>query len=46
MIDEPGIVKGGSWNSSGTELFNGSIEKIDGVDPRVGFRYFMEIIEE
>ncbi|MFN0215281.1 MAG: SUMF1/EgtB/PvdO family nonheme iron enzyme [Saprospiraceae bacterium] len=46
MIAEPGKAKGGSWQD---DFFYGqitSVKKYDGPSPAVGFRVFMEVIEE
>ncbi len=46
MVQEPGIVKGGSWNHlpyKGSLTYN---TKYAGPDPAVGLRVFMEVIEE
>lgn len=46
MIDEPGIAKGGSWFSTGYYLRIQSQEKYDKPLSTIGFRVFMEVIEE
>lgn len=47
MIDEKGIVKGGSWRDGPEFLKIESYHKYDGKpQAHIGFRYFMEIIEK
>lgn len=46
MVAEPGIAKGGSWNSTGYYLRINSQESYAGPSAKVGFRVFMEVIEE
>ncbi len=46
MVDEPGIAMGGSWNHPPKESTITSINKYENSDPSVGFRIFMEVIEE
>ncbi len=46
MVSESGISKGGSWKSIITALDIEAQEKYDGPSAQVGFRYFMEIMEE
>ena len=46
MIDERGKAMGGSWNHTAEESTVTSINLYEGSDPAVGFRLFMEVIEE
>lgn len=47
MVEEKGIAKGGSWKDNAEHLKINSILKYDGKpQPYVGFRYFVEILEE
>ena len=46
MVAEPGISKGGSWNSPGPYIQIETSEKYSKNNPMTGFRYVMEIIEE
>lgn len=46
MINEEGKAMGGSWNHPAEECTIKSINPYDGSDVSVGFRVFMEIIEE
>ncbi|MEL6250487.1 MAG: SUMF1/EgtB/PvdO family nonheme iron enzyme [Bacteroidota bacterium] len=46
MIDTPGIAKGGSWNSTGYYLRIKSQEIYEEPSAQVGFRIFMEVLEE
>ena len=46
MIDTPGIAKGGSWNSTGYYLRIKSQESYKEPSAQVGFRIFMEVLEE
>lgn len=45
MIDEPGIAKGGSWYSTGYYLRIKSQEKYEKPLSTLGFRVFMEVVE-
>jgi len=46
MIDQKGIAKGGSWGHTPEESYLMLQQKYSGTDYRVGFRVFMEVIEE
>lgn len=46
MIQEKGIAKGGSWRSPGGDVTITSVSKYTKSGTDLGFRYFMEIIEE
>ena len=46
MIDEPGKAMGGSWDHPARESTVQSVSYYEERDPRVGFRIFMEVIEE
>ncbi len=46
MVDEQGKAMGGSWDHPPHESTVTSVMQYDGPDPRVGFRIFMEVIEE
>jgi len=46
MTFEKGKAKGGSWNSFISECYIDQTQKYEGRNPEVGFRLFMEIIEE
>lgn len=46
MTDEKGIAMGGSWDHPAEESTIVSINKYEERDPSVGFRLFMEVIEE
>ncbi|WP_421871823.1 formylglycine-generating enzyme family protein [Marinoscillum sp.] len=46
MIDQPGKAMGGSWGHIPEESTITSINQYDTSDPKVGFRVFMEVIEE
>lgn len=46
MVLESGISKGGSWKSTVTALAIEAQEKYDGPSTQIGFRYFLEVIEE
>gem|GEM_PF-2040450 len=46
MIAEPGIAKGGSWQDIPYYGQTTPVKKYDGPSPAVGFRVFMEVIEE
>lgn len=46
MIDEKGKACGGSWNHPPEESTIKSINSYDGPDSSIGFRVFMEVIEE
>jgi len=46
MIDEKGKAMGGSWNHAAEECTIRSMHTFDKADPTVGFRIFMEVIEE
>lgn len=46
MINEEGIAMGGSWNHPSTESTIRSATEYDGPSAWVGFRVFMEVIEE
>lgn len=49
MLAESGRTKGGSWASSGYYIRIDAEDEYAGItkpDPRIGFRYFVEIIEE
>ena len=46
MIDEEGKAMGGSWNHSPEKSTIKSVNEYEGSDPSVGFRIFMEVIEE
>jgi formylglycine-generating enzyme required for sulfatase activity len=46
MIDIPGKAMGGSWDHDESESTIRSVNKYEKADPRVGFRVFMEVIEE
>lgn len=46
MIDTPGIAKGGSWYSTGYYLRIKSQEKYEKPSSSLGFRVFMEVLEE
>jgi len=49
MLDQPGRTKGGSWASSGYYIRLDAEDEYAGItkpDPKIGFRYFVEIIEE
>lgn len=46
MISIKGKAKGGSWFSTPQEATLDKIQTYTGPDPRVGFRYFMEVLEK
>lgn len=46
MISEPGKVKGGSWQDDIYHGQIGNVRIVNGPSPAVGFRVFMEVIEE
>lgn len=46
MTDEKGKACGGSWNHSADESTITSINTFDGPDAAIGFRIFMEIVEQ
>ena len=49
MLAEPGKTKGGSWNSFGYYIRIDAEDEYAGFtvpSPQIGFRYFMEVIEE
>jgi len=46
MIQEKGIACGGGWRSCGYDVQITSTEKYDHSDVDLGFRYFIEIVEE
>jgi formylglycine-generating enzyme required for sulfatase activity len=46
MVAEPGISKGGSWKSTVTALAIDAQETYDAPSPVLGFRYFVERLEE
>jgi hypothetical protein len=46
MIDEKGKACGGSWNDSPKESTIRSIKHYSKPDDTIGFRIFMEVIEE
>ncbi len=46
MIAEPGIAKGGSWQDIPYYGQTTTVKKYDGPSPALGFRVFMEVIEE
>ncbi|QNL21474.1 SUMF1/EgtB/PvdO family nonheme iron enzyme [Hyphobacterium sp. CCMP332] len=46
MIDEKGKAMGGSWDHPPHESTVRSVMQYEASDPRVGFRIFMEVIEE
>lgn len=46
MIDEKGKAMGGSWNHVPEECTIQSVNEYDGPDSAIGFRLFMEVIEE
>lgn len=49
MLAEPGRTKGGSWQSTGYYIRIDAEDEYTGItkpDPRIGFRYFVDIIEE
>ncbi|MEM6804889.1 MAG: SUMF1/EgtB/PvdO family nonheme iron enzyme [Bacteroidota bacterium] len=46
MIDQKGIAKGGSWNSTGYYLRIESQESYKEPSAQLGFRIFMEVLEE
>ena len=46
MISEKGKAKGGSWNSFISECYINQFQEYEGGNPEVGFRLFMEVIEE
>ncbi len=49
MLAEAGQTKGGSWASTGYYIRIDAEDEYAGItkpDPRIGFRYFVEIIEE
>ena len=46
MVQEKGIVRGGGWRSTGYDVRIESVEIYDKSAIDIGFRYFVEIIEE
>lgn len=49
MLDQSGRTKGGSWASSGYYIRIDAEDEYAGItkpNPRIGFRYFVEVIEE
>lgn len=49
MLDQPGSTKGGSWASSGYYITIDAEDEFarwEEPSPKIGFRYFMEVIEE
>jgi len=46
MVNEKGTACGGSWNHPAEESTITSINKFDGPDAAIGFRVFMEIVEQ
>ena len=46
MVQEKGIACGGGWRSCGYDVQISSIEKYEHSDVDLGFRYFIEIMEE
>lgn len=49
MLDQPGRTKGGSWASSGYYIRIDAEDEYAGItepSPKIGFRYFVEVIEE
>lgn len=44
MVQEKGIAKGGSWEDIPEECTIQSVKKVNGPSPAVGFRVFMEVI--
>jgi formylglycine-generating enzyme required for sulfatase activity len=46
MVSEPGITKGGSWQDINYYGQIPVVQKVSGPSPAVGFRVFMEVIEE
>ncbi len=46
MINEKGICKGGSWNSTQNFITIKSNETYKGRDANLGFRFFMQVIEK
>jgi formylglycine-generating enzyme required for sulfatase activity len=46
MIDEKGKAMGGSWNHPGKECTIRAVSEYEKAEPSVGFRVFMEVIEE
>jgi hypothetical protein len=45
MISEKGKAKGGSWNSYISECYIDQVQEYESRNPEVGFRLFMEVIE-
>jgi hypothetical protein len=46
MINEKCKAKGGSWDNFIDECTVEKSQTYDGPDPRIGFRIFMEVVEE
>ena len=49
MLAQPGRTKGGSWASYGYYIQIGAEDEFAGFtepSPKIGFRYFMEVVEE
>ena len=46
MIDEKGKACGGSWNDPSEKSTIHSVKEFNGADETVGFRVFMEVIED
>ena len=49
MLDQAGKTKGGSWDSFGYYIQIDAEDEFAGFNkpsPKIGFRYFMEVIEE
>jgi formylglycine-generating enzyme required for sulfatase activity len=46
MINQRGVAKGGSWRSNGEEIRIDAKQRYDGPSPFVGFRIYMDVLEE
>jgi len=46
MVSEKGKAKGGNWNSFISECYIDQIQEYKDCNPEIGFRVFMELIEE
>lgn len=46
MINQRGVAKGGSWRSTGDEIRIDARQRYDGPSPFVGFRIYMDVLDE
>ena len=46
MVNEPGLARGGSWMDAPENCKINSVKRYEGRSPAVGFRLFMEVLEE